>query len=135
MKKYKLFWHRNSKDSVREVELDKLNFCREHLEDLPFDELIGLYNLLSFEYGDGEFLMENRIENIMDILELMFDYDLSVWDWLNSIYDSEYCPSDKLIGLKNNVISSYNDDGFVFDFVSRKLNGECVELVYNYLCG
>ena len=108
MKKYKLFWHRNSKDSVREVELDKLNFCREHLKDLPFDELIGLYNLLSFEYGDGEFLMENRIENIMDILELMFDYDLSV---------------------------SYNDDGFVFDFVSRKLNGECVELVYNYLCG
>ena len=71
MKKYKLFWHKNSKDSVREVELDKLNFCREHLKDLPFDELIGLYNLLSFLliYREGLFCVNAAVQDLKKLSE------------------------------------------------------------------
>ena len=106
------------------VDVDNLEFCREHLHLLTFDELSEVYNLLTVEYYDGEFVFENNIKYIETIFEIMWDYNLTQKEWENDIAEGKYTPSDEYIGIGANGFHSYNDTEVFKEFVSKKMNGE-----------
>lgn len=113
--------------------MDRLTFCRENLDKLNEDELIIIYNLLTLEYADEEQVFDNKMENIMNIFGLMGDYDLDWNDWFTSIINKKYIPTEKYIGIGREGIYSYDDCEEFKWFINKKMNGEAMELIEEYL--
>ena len=113
--------------------MDRLTFCRENLDKLNEDELILIYNQLTLEYADEEQVFNNKMENIRNIFGLMWDYDLEWNDWFTSIINKKYIPTEKYIGIGREGIYSYEDCEEFKWFINKKMNGEAMELIEEYL--
>lgn len=115
------------------MKTDRLTFCRCNLDNLDFDEISNIYNMLTIEYADDEQIMENKMENIMLIFELMWDYNVSWNDWFVAMMTDDYHSTDKYIGIGREGIYSYNDFKEFIWFISEKMNGEAMEKIEEYL--
>ena len=115
------------------MKVNRLNFCRIHLDKLNFEELSNIYNLLTIEYADEEQVFENKMDNIINIFELMWNYDLDWNDWFTSIINKKYIPTEKYIGIGREGIYSYDDCEEFKWFINKKMNGEAMELIEEYL--
>ena len=113
--------------------MDRLTFCRQNLKKLSFDELTDVYSYLSLEYGDGEYVLENNMRNISTILDLIEDCNLSNENWMEAIYNRNYDVEDKYIEISVNGISSFSDINIILTFVDKKMNGEAMSMIEDYL--
>lgn len=113
--------------------MDRLSFCRENLNKLTDEELLEVYNLLCFEYSDGEFALENDMKYIETILEVMNDFKLPFEVWSESIANGNYVATDKYIEISMNGIISMNNEDIMIDWVYKKMNGEAISMIEGYL--
>ena len=113
--------------------MDRLTFCRKHLDKLTFNELSEVYNYLTMEYGDEEYVIENTIKQIGDILVFLQDCNLTYEDWMEAIYNDNYNVTDKYISISPVGIISFSDINIMKTFVDKKMNGGAMDLIEEYL--
>ena len=113
--------------------MDRLEFCRQNLKNLKFEELADVYAYLSYEYADGEYVLENDMKSIDGILEVMEDCGLSNEDWREASCNGDYCWEDRYIEICPKGISSFNHISSILTFVDKKMNGEAMSMIENYL--
>lgn len=113
--------------------VDELCFCREHLDDLSFDELQDVYNCIGYTYADNDMLYLNDLKFLEDILEDMLRSGLTVEDWYKSFLNGNYCSNDDYVNVSDCGIVSFNDLEDVKRFVGKKLKGESLSLCMGFL--
>lgn len=113
--------------------MDRLAFCRKHLEKLNFNELSCVYNYLTAEYSDEEYVVKNSIKEIEEILIFLNDCSLTHEDWMGAIYEGHYNVNDKYLSISPVGIISFNDINIMRTFVDKKMNGEAMDMIEEYL--
>lgn len=113
-----------------ELIMDRLSFCRENLYKLNEEDLLRVYNLLSGEYGDGEYILLNDMKYIGEIFEMLNEYCLTIDDdWKFALDCGQYRVEDRYICINQDGVMSVDNKGAVLWFVDKKLNGEAMEIV------
>ena len=115
--------------------VDTLTYCRNHLQELSFDELREVYHSLSVQYDDASIIL-SRADPFFttQFANLLMEYDI-VEDLVDKMYNApnKFSLYDKYVVIGYNGLYSFNDLSFAYRFVQKKMNGDSAERILDFL--